>query len=65
MKVLYVEDMSCEHCVERITKSLNDLGLDFKIDLANKLIEINGCEKCVEKAQDSLSVVGYNSTLVE
>ena len=32
MTVLKAEDMHCEKCVERITKSLTGAGLDFKVN---------------------------------
>jgi len=64
MKVLYIEDMSCEHCVKRITECLSDLELSFEVDLANKLVKIDGCENCVAKAQKALSDVGYDSVVV-
>ena len=65
MKVLYVEDMSCEHCVKRITECLSTLAIDFEVDLANKQVKINGCENCVAKAQVALAEIGYEATAVE
>ena len=45
MTVINVEGMHCEKCVERIEKAMNEAGLDYKVSLADKTVEIDGCEK--------------------
>ncbi len=61
MTVLKVPDMSCEHCVARITKALNDEKLSFKVILANKTVEVEGDEAAVDKAVAALDDIGYDS----
>lgn len=57
-KVLYVEDMSCEHCVARIEKALKGGEVtDFEIDLAKKEVLIP--EEFVGVAFTLLKECGY------
>ena len=65
MKILEVADMSCEHCVNRITECLANLDICFEVDLANKQVRIDGCDNCVIKAQSALLEIGYEAILVE
>lgn len=38
---LSVPDMSCQHCVNRISNALENLGVeDFEIDLENKKVTV-------------------------
>ena len=61
MKVLKVEDMHCEKCVERINKAMNEEGLDFKVSLADKTVTIDGCEHCVKTAVATLDDLGFDA----
>ena len=64
MTVLKAEDMHCEKCVERITKSLTGAGLDFKVNLGDKTVTIVGCENCVAKARELMDDLGFETTVV-
>ena len=61
MTILKVPDMSCSHCVGRITKALEAEKLSFKVLLENKTVEIDGGEPEVEKAVAALDDAGYDS----
>ena len=61
MTILNVPDMSCSHCVGRITKALEAETLSFKVLLENKTVEIDGGEPEVEKAVAALDDAGYDS----
>ncbi len=61
MTILKVPDMSCSHCVGRITKALEEEKLRFKVLLENKTVEIDGGEPEVEKAVAALDDAGYDS----
>lgn len=61
MTILNVPDMSCSHCVGRITKALEAEKLNFKVLLENKTVEIDGGEPEVEKAVAALDDAGYDS----
>lgn len=60
MRILKVEDMHCEKCVERITKAMTAAGLDFQVSLDNKTVSIDGCDHCVEKASEILDDLGFD-----
>ena len=60
---LHTPDMSCQHCVMRITKILNEGGYqNFKVILESKTIEIETDQ--IEKVLESLNLGGYPSTIV-
>ena len=61
MRVLKAEDMHCEKCVERITKSMNAAGLNFNVSLADKTVTIDGCDHCVAKAKEILDDLGFDA----
>ncbi len=60
MKVLSV-DMKCEMCVKRVTKALNDQGLDFSVSLADKTVTVNGSDDDVQKAVKALDAIGFEA----
>ncbi len=60
MKVLSV-DMHCEMCVKRVTKALNEQGLDFSVSLADKTVTVNGSDEDVQKAVKALDAIGFEA----
>lgn len=62
MKSLFVPDMHCNKCVERITKGLSDVGLKFQVSLEDKTVLIDGCENCVKTAVSELEDLGFSAT---
>lgn len=54
-----VEDMHCERCVERITKALDETGINFKVDLENRTVTVDGCENCLKSALTELEDLGF------
>jgi len=61
MTVLQVPQMSCEHCVARITKALTEENIDFIVSLENKTVQINGDNSNVSKAIEALDDIGYEA----
>lgn len=59
MTILKVEGMRCENCVKRITKALKDEELNFKVDLSQKTVEIDGDAAAVDKAVAVLDDIGF------
>lgn len=60
---LHTPDMSCQHCVMRITKILDEAGYkNFKVILDSKTIEIE--TDTIEKVLESLNLGGYPSTII-
>lgn len=61
MTVLKVPDMSCQHCVARITKALEEEKLSFRVLLDSKTVELEGDEAAVQKAAAALDDIGYTN----
>lgn len=59
MAVLRVDDMMCDHCVERIKNGLEDADIQAKVDLSEKTVSIEGDETVIEKAKDILGDLGF------
>ncbi|KRT35030.1 copper chaperone [Acetomicrobium thermoterrenum DSM 13490] len=60
--ILDVPDMSCQHCVKRISKTLEELGLtEFKVNLENKTVEADTDD--IESVIETLDEIGYKATL--
>ncbi|WP_281745399.1 heavy-metal-associated domain-containing protein [Thermanaerovibrio acidaminovorans] len=61
MITLKVDDMSCEHCVRRITDALKSAGIQgFTVDLSSKSVSL-ASEGDVERAVEALEGAGYPS----
>lgn len=61
--VLSVPDMSCDHCVRRISSTLQDLGLDsFEVNLAEKSLMLETPD--VNRVIDALEKAGYPAVIV-
>ncbi|NLH94577.1 MAG: heavy-metal-associated domain-containing protein [Synergistaceae bacterium] len=52
-----VPDMSCGHCVERIRRALEEIGIETEIDLQSKTVILD--EKDEEKARRRLDEIDY------
>ncbi len=61
MTVLKVASMRCENCVKRITAALKESGLNFKLDLSQKTVEIDGDTAAVDKAIAVLDDLGFSA----
>ena len=62
MKIsIKVPDMSCQHCVMRIEKSLRSLRniQQAKVDLERKIVEVNGNVK-IEEVKEAITAAGYH-----
>lgn len=61
MTILKVPDMHCENCVKRITNSLKEAELNFKVSLGDKKVEIDGDETAVKTAISALDDLGFDA----
>lgn len=59
MTVLKVKEMSCEHCVQRIGKTLEAVHIEYEIDLATKTVTVQGDENIVKQAIEELDDIGF------
>lgn len=61
---LSVPDMSCQHCVNRITKALAGLGLSkYSVNLEGKVIEVEAPD--IKIVMDALEEMGYPASMVQ
>lgn len=61
--VLSVPDMSCSHCVMKISKALKDLEIknfDVKLDEKKVYLSTNDIQKVLEKLEE----IGYPATIL-
>lgn len=56
---IFVNDMHCERCVERINKALSETGINFEVDLKSQTVTVDGCEKCLKTALTELEDLGF------
>lgn len=57
---LYVDDMSCNHCVMKIQKALLTSGIQAVITLEDKTVNLKA-EKDVDKAIEAIKKAGYEA----
>jgi copper chaperone len=65
MKILKAEEMSCNHCVERIHKALDAAEIKHEISLENKTVSIDGCEACAASAVEILDDLGFSAVEIK
>lgn len=59
--VLNVPDMSCHHCVARISKVLEELGVsEYRVLLEDKVVEVETDD--LDKVLAALDEAGYEGT---
>lgn len=64
MITLYVEEMSCGHCVERIGSTLSKAEVIHTIDLDKKQVAIDGDHEMVELAIEELDDIGFSAKIL-
>ncbi|EHM10311.1 copper chaperone [Thermanaerovibrio velox DSM 12556] len=62
MMSIKVEDMSCGHCVDRISKALREAGVeDFTVDLSSKKVILQSDDRgSLETALEAIEEAGYD-----
>ena len=58
MKILFVPDMHCEKCVQRIAEALKKENINAKINLGDKTVTIDDTE--YKNATDILDDLGFS-----
>lgn len=61
MTILKVEEMNCDHCVNRIHNLLEELGMVHEVNLENKTVSIDGSADNIQKAIIELDDIGYTA----
>jgi copper chaperone len=56
-----VEGMSCAHCVKAIENSLSHIGVEGKVDLNNKIVDVKYDEKKqnIIEIKEAIKNLGY------
>ena len=60
MKIIKVEGMHCQNCVNRISDALNEKGLKFEVSLENGTVSIDGCDGCLKTAKEIIYDLGFD-----
>lgn len=63
MSVLFVEEMHCQHCSERISQALQAIGLKFSVDLSAKTVTVEGDEAALRQAVEELDDLGFSAVI--
>ena len=64
MKVIKVEGMHCDACVDRITKAMTEEGLKFEVSLPNKTVTIDETdEEQIRTALETLDDLGFEGVI--
>ncbi len=58
-RIVFVKDMNCEKCVERIKSELDNTRLQYEISLANKTVTIEGDNDALYAAKQAIAQAGY------
>jgi copper chaperone CopZ len=63
MTILKSEEISCNHCVARITKALNEAKIPNEVSLEKKTVCIDGDEAVVSQAVGILDDLGFSAVV--
>jgi len=63
MTEIKVPDMHCENCVKRISNLFDEEGLEYRINLEKRSVEVGGNEKEIKKAMEALDDLGFEGVL--
>lgn len=58
-KTILVADMHCEHCVKRIIKSMQELGVEVEVDLEKTTVTIQGDALSIKTAIEEIYDLGF------
>ena len=62
MTILKVEEMSCNHCVQRIHAVLEEAKIKHSVQLDEKTVMVDGDENCVKTAMEELADIGFTAS---
>lgn len=57
--IIMIKDMSCEHCVAKISKALEDAHIDAEVNLVNKTVAVEKDGDIVANAKRIITALGY------
>ncbi|MDD5934910.1 MAG: heavy-metal-associated domain-containing protein [Clostridiales bacterium] len=63
MTTLNIQEMKCNHCVQRINSLLDELNIKHSTSLDHKTVTIEGTKEDVNKAIEELDDIGFTATI--
>lgn len=64
MQKLSVPDMHCAHCVARIGKALEELGVAHQINLEQKTVLVDAKGTALEEVLQALDDLGFGAQVI-
>jgi len=64
MTTLKVNNMSCEHCVKRISEALDSAKIKHEINLSNKTVKVEADKIELLEVFDILETLSYEAELL-
>ncbi len=58
-KAVYIEGMSCGHCIAAVERALRDIGLTAKADLKSKAAVVTEGDASDEAIREAVEDAGY------
>lgn len=58
-KTVYIEGMSCGHCITAVERALRDIGLSAKADLKDKVAVVTEGDASDEVIREAVEDAGY------
>ncbi len=65
MTTLYIKEMSCNHCVQRIGALLSELNLEHTISLEEKTVSVDTVSMDLTDIINELDDIGFTATVVK
>ena len=66
-KMIYIEDMTCDHCVETINNAINKISgiKKLEIDLENKLVvvDFDSIQTNLDRIKSTIKQVGFEAKI--
>ena len=58
-RIIFVKDMNCEKCANRIKQELDNTRLQYEIELESKSVIIHGDNDALYAAKQAIAQAGY------
>jgi len=58
-RTVYIEGMTCSHCIAAVERALRDIGLTAKADLKNRVAVITAGDASDEVIREAVADAGY------
>lgn len=65
MTKILVDNMSCNHCVNKIHSKIEEMGLKHEIELENKLLKVDANKLELFSVFEALEDMGYEAEVIK